>query len=66
MTIRVSGRANMKVEYSTELDMTEEEFDALSQQKQDSLIDAHVDWKEVTRSAEVEIDDDVEIVKVVE
>lgn len=66
MTIRVSGFAKMEVQYSTDLDMTVDEFEALSQRKQDELIKMHTDWLEVGRSAEVEIDDDLDVVKVVE
>lgn len=66
MTIRVSGQAKVTVDYSVDLDMTMEDFDALSQGKQDQLIVNHTDWSKASYSSEVEIDDHVDVVKVVE
>ena len=66
MTIRVSGQAKLAVDYVVELDMTEEEFYALDQSKQDELILHHTDWHRVSRRAEVEIDDHLDVVNVVE
>lgn len=66
MTIRVSGQAKVTVEYAVELDVTMEEFDALSQRKQDELIVNHTNWAKANYSEKVEIDDHLDVVKVVE
>jgi hypothetical protein len=61
--IRVKGTAELRVWYEVELDMTEDEFDALPAKQQDELLESAIDWQEVNRSAEVqgfEIDDLVE------
>lgn len=61
--IKVSGDATLKVRYEVELDITEDEFDALPANKQDELIDAAVDWQEACRNATL---DTVEIYDLVE
>lgn len=59
--IKVTGTARLTVWYGVELDISEEEFDALSERKQNELLDGAIDWREVCRGAELdEIDvDDV-------
>lgn len=62
--IRVTGTATLKVDYSVDLDMTEEQFDALSERHQNQLIDRHIDWFDACRSGEMDdldIDDVTEI-----
>jgi hypothetical protein len=58
--ITVSGTATLKVNYSVDLDMTEEQWDALSEKKQNEILDSTIDWMDECRSAEVdeiEVDD---------
>lgn len=58
--IEVVGEATLKVRYSVELDITEEEFDNLSERKQDALIDEAINWHETLKNAEtdeIEVDD---------
>lgn len=58
--IRVSGTARVDVDWEIELDMTEEEFDDLSEREQNEIIDRDVDWYEACRNGSVdaiEVDD---------
>lgn len=50
--------ATLKVPYTVNLDMTADEFEALSERKQDELLDEAIDWMDGARSAEV---DDIEV-----
>ncbi|WP_438498038.1 hypothetical protein [Paenibacillus sp. IHBB 3054] len=62
--IRVTGKAKLIVNYDVELDMTEEEFDSLSERKQNEVLDDAIDWIEVCRNAdvdEIDVDDLVEV-----
>jgi hypothetical protein len=52
--ITVTGTVSLKVSYSVEFDMTEDEWDSLLPSQQDDLLDSHVDWKEACRDAEVD------------
>lgn len=52
--IEVYGVAVLKTNFSVELDMTESEFEALSERKQDLLIDDAINWPDATRNAEVD------------
>jgi hypothetical protein len=56
--IRVIGTAKLRVNYDVQLDMTEEEFDSLSESKQNDILDHKIDWMNECRSAEV---DDIEV-----
>jgi len=56
--IRVSGSAKLKTDFTVDLNMTEEEFDALTQRQQDQLLEDNVDWYEASRQAEV---DDIDV-----
>lgn len=59
MAIKVSGVARLNVDYTVELDMTEEDFDALSQDEMDLLIEDSINWPSVLSDAEV-VDIDVD------
>lgn len=52
--IKVSGEVTLKVRYAINLDMSEAEFESLSEKKQNELIDEAIDWQDATRSAEVD------------
>jgi len=53
--VKVIGEAVLKVKFSVDLvDITEAEFEALSERKQDELIDSAIDWSNETRNAEVD------------
>lgn len=52
--IKVSGQATLKVPYTVTLNMTEEEFDRLTESKQNELLDNAIDWMDATRSADVD------------
>ena len=56
--ITVTGQARLKVPYTVQLDMTTEEFDALSERKQNELLDDSIDWKDACRNAEL---DDIDV-----
>lgn len=61
--IVVEGSALLRVQYSVVLNMSEEEWDALSDSKANSMIEHHVDWLEAGRNAQVwdiDIDDVIE------
>lgn len=51
--ITVTGDATLRVQYAVDLDMTEEEFDSLSERKQNELIAESIDWHSIMRNAEV-------------
>lgn len=52
--IKVDGYVTLGTKYAVRLDMTEEEFDALSPTEQNQLIDESINWHETIRSAGVE------------
>ena len=56
--ITVKGMARLRVPYSVKLNMTEEEFDSLSERKQNQLLEDAIDWKDACRNAET---DDIEV-----
>ena len=56
--IKVSGEVALKVRYAVKLNMTEEEFDALSERKQNELIDGAINWHDELRNAET---DEIEV-----
>lgn len=53
MGIRVSGTIDMRGNYTVELDMTEAEFDSLSERKINDVIGDAIDWREWMNLAEV-------------
>jgi len=61
--IRVTGEVTLKVPYSLNINMSEEEWDALSERKQDQIIGDSIGYEE-TKSAEVsyvDVDDVISI-----
>jgi hypothetical protein len=58
MAIKVSGSLKLRGFYQVELDMTEEEFDALPAYKQNHEIENAIDWDEWTRNSEL---DDIDV-----
>lgn len=52
--IRISGTASVDVDWEIELDMTEEEFDNLSEGLQNELIDSNVDWLDACRNGSID------------
>jgi len=60
------GTANLRFNYEVQLNMTEVEFDSLTELKQNEVIESAIDWFDVCCSAEVdEIEvDDLEEVEV--
>lgn len=58
--IHVVGRATLQTPYVVELDMTEEEYYAMPEEKIKELVNSKVDWEGVIRNAQVtdiELDD---------
>jgi len=51
---RVYGEVILKVPFDVILNISEQEFERLSERQQDALIDEHIDWYEATRSGEVD------------
>ena len=51
--IRVSGRAELKVPFNILLNMSEAQFESLSDSRANELIEETIDWLGATRSAEV-------------
>lgn len=60
--IKVIGTLTMRGDYVVHLDMTEEDFDALSEQEQNDEINDAVDWRNWIENAEIH-DIDVDDVK---
>lgn len=60
--IIVNGEAKIRVDYSVELDMTEEQWDSLSEKKQNEILDSAIDWMYACRSGEV---DNIEVYDVI-
>ncbi|HLG26730.1 MAG TPA: hypothetical protein VI423_03000 [Paenisporosarcina sp.] len=65
MAIRVSGSAKLRVGYTVELEMTEEDFDNLSEGQQNEIISDSINWGDIMSDAEVD-DIDVDELEVVE
>lgn len=62
--IRITGQATLKVPYAVTLSMTEAQFDALSERKQNEIIDSTIDWHSSVQNADtddIDIDDIEEI-----
>jgi hypothetical protein len=62
MAIKVLGSITMTGNYAVELDMTEAEFDALSEREQNDEINDAIDWKNWLDNADIR-DVDVDDVK---
>jgi hypothetical protein len=60
--LEVSGTANIYVNYSITIDLTEAEWDEMSPAAQTEYLDNHVDWMDACRSGSVE-DIDIDDVK---
>lgn len=58
MAIKVKGMLTLRGNYEVELDMTEVEFDALSERKQNDEINDAIDWREFINNADV---DDIDV-----
>jgi hypothetical protein len=52
--IKVSGEAMLRVPYEVELDMTESEFNGLSDDEANDVLEGSIDWKNACRSAETD------------
>jgi len=50
----VYGSVKLEVRFDIELDMTEDEFENLSQKEQDYLIETSIDWNDTMRNAEID------------
>lgn len=61
--ITIDGTAKLRVSFSVEVDMTVEQWDSLSERKQNEIIEGLVDWMDECRSGEV---DDIEVDDVLE
>ena len=58
--ITVTGDTTLRLRYKVKFNMTEEQWDALSEVEQNELIDSKIDWHNEMRNAEVtdyEVDD---------
>ena len=56
--VKVSGDVKLSVRYDIELKMTADEFEALSESKQNQLIEEAIDWHDALRSART---DDIDV-----
>lgn len=52
--IKVTGIAKLKVPFEVNLDITEAEFETMSDRKSDELIENAIDWHSATRNAETD------------
>ena len=52
--LQVYGSVKLEVRFDIELDMTEDEFENLSQKEQDYLIETSIDWNDTMRNAEID------------
>lgn len=56
--IKITGEVTLKVNYAVKLDMTAEQFEGLSERKQNELIEEGIDWHNELRNAQT---DDIEV-----
>lgn len=61
--IRVNGEATLKVPYVVDIDMTEEEWDAMSEGQQNEELESRINWYIECKNAEV---DDMDVWDVTE
>jgi hypothetical protein len=52
--IKVSGLVKVSASFEVELDMTEDEFDALSDRQQEELLEGVIDWRDTLESSETD------------
>ena len=52
--VKISGQATLSVPFLVKLDMTSEEFEALSESKQNEILEESIDWMSTMRNAETE------------
>ncbi|WP_342472373.1 hypothetical protein MHH70_01790 [Metasolibacillus sp. FSL H7-0170] len=52
--LNVTGEATVKVRYEVQLPITEAEFEAMTEQQANALIDEHINWPLALSSAETE------------
>jgi hypothetical protein len=57
--IKVKGELRLRANFEVDLDMTEEEFDALSRWKQEDVISGEIDWRNWLDNSDV-VDLDVD------
>ncbi|UTI41137.1 hypothetical protein [Niallia sp. RD1] len=60
--IKVKGSLTLRGSYEVALDMTEEEFDALSEREQNDEINDAMDWREFLDNSDID-DIDVDDIK---
>lgn len=63
--LKVQGTATLRVNYAVEVQYAEAQWEALSEKKQNEILDAAIDWAEACRNADVD-DIDVDDYKEVE
>ena len=51
--IKVHGTAELEVDFIVQLNMSEEQFESLSEREQTNAIDEAVDWRGIMQSAEL-------------
>ena len=51
--IKVHGTAALEVDFIVQLNMSEEQFDSLSERAQTNAIDEAIDWRGIMQSAEL-------------
>lgn len=56
--LKVQGTATLRVNYAVEVQYTEAQWEALSEKKQNEILDAAIDWAEACRNADV---DDIDV-----
>lgn len=56
--LKVQGVATLRVNYDVEVPYSEVQWEALSEKKQNEILDAAIDWAEVCRNADV---DDIDV-----
>lgn len=56
--LKVQGTATLRVNYAVEVQYTEAQWEALSEKKQNEILDAAIDWAEACRNAGV---DDIDV-----
>lgn len=56
--LKVQGTATLRVNYAVEVQYTEAQWEALSEKKQNEILDSAIDWAEACRNADV---DDIDV-----
>ncbi|MBU7320294.1 hypothetical protein [Paenibacillus oleatilyticus] len=55
--IKVTGTVWLTVEFEAEIDMTEEEFDAMTEHDRTALLDQASKWRDTAKLDEIEVDE---------